>query len=40
MALETWIAEMNKELKVKGFEAFAKTLALAPSSHISLERWW
>ena len=39
MALEIWIAEMNKELKVKGFVAFAKTLALAPYSHVSLERW-
>ena len=39
MALEIWIAEMNKELKVKGFVAFAKTLALAPYSLVSLERW-
>ena len=40
MALKIWVGEMNKELKVKGFVALAKTLALAPSSHISLERWW
>ena len=38
MALKIWVGEMNKELKVKGFVALAKTLALAPSSHILFER--
>ena len=40
MALKIWVGEMNKGLKVKGLVALTKTLALTPSSHISLERWW